>query len=97
MNEILYKNIKYLCKKQGIALGQLEKVIGVSLGYFARVGKPNSVKEIGLFKVLKVCEVLQVDINDLLSREMYREAEIETIKEEMVSLKKRLLELGETE
>ena len=47
-NEIIqniYQNTKYLCKKNGIPLAELEKEIGVSVGYLSRAA--NSIGDIG--------------------------------------------------
>lgn len=65
--ENLYPNIKRLCKKQKLKIGELEKEIGVSAGYFSRTTKVHGEKSIGIDKVLTIANKLDVTLDELLS------------------------------
>ena len=62
----IYPNIKRLCKRKGVRIGELEKRIGVSAGYFSRVTSTHGEKCIGIDKVISVANELGVDLTDLL-------------------------------
>lgn len=53
-------NIKYLAKKQGITLRELQKAVGVAEGYFSRNATPN------LEIVMRTADVLGVSMDELL-------------------------------
>lgn len=73
-------NIKYLSKRKGILMKDLERRCGVSTGYFSRYNEGTPA-----LRFLLAASVLEVPIGDLFCREFEREDEIERIKEEMVN------------
>ena len=67
-------NVTELCRSREIKIGALEKAIGVSLGYFARIKRDGG--EFGLTKVVKTCEYLNVSLEDMIYKKVWIEREI---------------------
>lgn len=86
-NEIIqniYQNTKYLCKKNGIPLAEIEREIGVSAGYLSRVA--NSIGDIGILKVCRIAEELETSVGDLIDSEMWKTDRIKELREEIERL-----------
>lgn len=69
-NSILIKNILYLTKKQGIGIGTLERILGISAGYISRTAKENSGKRMSIDAVWKISRILGVSISSLLGTDL---------------------------
>lgn len=62
--KLMIANVKYLVKKQGIKLGELQKAVGVSVGYFSRLEKSNSMPNLEV--VMRTADILGVSMDELL-------------------------------
>lgn len=62
--KLMIDNIRYLAKKQGMSLGKLQGNIGVSVGYFSRLEKSNSMPNLEV--VMRTADVLDVSMDELL-------------------------------
>ena len=60
MLTILHRNIVYLCAKNGMHIGELEEMLGISNGYFSRH------KDVGCTKLYEISMMFDVPMNDLL-------------------------------
>lgn len=57
----LKNNIRILCEHQGIKIGELEKNLELSTGYFSR-----EFSKVSCFKLCKIAEILKIDAYDLM-------------------------------
>ena len=80
MYELIYKNIKVLCKIKHIKMNELETQIGLSCGYLSRMGK----KRITVDRIDKAAEILGVTVDDLLHKNLEDELELPIAKQEFV-------------
>lgn len=94
-NERIYKNIKFVCKSKRIKFGELEKEAGISRGYFVRLCKQGDKKGIGINKLVKICEILNVKLDDLVYGNKWRMMAIEETKEQIEKLQQKLKQLNE--
>ena len=85
--ERFYKNIKYLAKRYGVKMGDIEDRIGVSRGYISRT------KDISVFKANKIARELDIELTDLLEKDLCNEIEAQEIKEEIERLQEMLVEV----
>lgn len=77
--DLFYENVKWLCKMNGIQVGQLEKEIGVSAGYISRTAGKN--KDIGLFKAYKIASIFGVTLDDLSKKNLFKQQRIKELEE----------------
>jgi transcriptional regulator with XRE-family HTH domain len=68
---LLQRNIRYLCKKRGIHLGEFEKTLGLSKGYFSRIGKTRD--DLPVTLVSQVAQSFGVQLDDLVYRDLEKE------------------------
>ena len=89
--EILCKNLKYYSKEIG-GIGELEKRIGVSAGYFSRVGGHK--RGISLAHIIMALGVLGKSFDELCDEDAAKKAEMKAIDDEIERLvaKRRELE-----
>lgn len=57
---ILHRNIVYLCAKNGMHVGELEELLGISNGYFSRH------KDVGCTKLYEISRMFEVPMETLL-------------------------------
>lgn len=69
-NTIMMKNIAYLTKKNGIGIGDLEKILGISTGYISRTAKGNSGKKMSIDNVWRIARLFGVELRALLEAEL---------------------------
>ena len=69
-NRILISNIAFLAKSNGIRLGELEKMLGISAGYISRTAKENTGKRLSVDVVWKIARFFNVGIDDLVNRNL---------------------------
>lgn len=70
-NAILSRNISYLTKKNGIGIGDLEKILGISAGYISRTAKGgNSGKKMSIDNVWKIARIFGVELSALLEKDL---------------------------
>lgn len=69
-----YSNVQCLIEREGCYIGEVEKAIGVSVGYFSRSRKHDT--KIPLISAYKVSQYFGVSLEDLLTQN-YREVLIE--------------------
>jgi len=65
-NSFLMKNIAFLTKKNGIGIGNLEKILGISAGYISRTAKGTSGKKMSIDNVWRIARLFGVDLRSLL-------------------------------
>lgn len=70
-NTIFANNIGYLLKKNGMRVGELEEVLGISTGYISRTVKEDSKKKMSIDIVWKISRVFDTDIRTLTETEMW--------------------------
>ena len=90
---IAVKNVRYLLKKQGKKIGDLEVSIGVTKGYLSR-SKYGSKQRISLPTMLMAADYVETPLQDLVSEDFAKELELEEIQkqiEELKYLKEKLL------
>lgn len=80
----LYENVKTLAKANRIKLGELEKEVGVSTGYFSRESENPM-----LVPVLKVADKFSIDVHKLMYGDLSVQIQLKAIDEEIEELKKR--------
>lgn len=82
--QVFSRNARLLCKRKGIKIGELEKSIGASQGYLARMelngGSPN------LYKMYMTSKALGVSIDDLLDWDLPAKLKVSELREELKSL-----------
>ena len=92
----LYQNLLMLSKKKNIKIGELEKAVGVSPGYFARTFKDERICSIGSNTLIRTALNLGVSIDWLVltnwreERVKELEKEIDTYEAEINELKKEM-------
>lgn len=69
-NSHLINNISYITKKNGLRLGDLEKLLGVSAGYISRTAKENSSKKLSIDVVWRIARLFEVDIKALIETDL---------------------------
>lgn len=69
-NSILISNIIYLAKSNGIRLGELEKMLGISTGYISRTAKENTNKRLSIDVVWKIANFFDLGIDDLVNQNL---------------------------
>lgn len=69
-NSCLVGNIAFLTKKNGLRIGEIESLLGLSAGYISRTAKENSAKRLSIDVVWKIARLFEVDIKDLLETNM---------------------------
>lgn len=62
---LIIHNINEISKKKNIQIGKLEKAIDVSPGYFSRFRNNNNSSNPGIDKIISVCNVLGVSLDEL--------------------------------
>ena len=81
----LYNNIKYLFMLNGVKISEVEKAIGVSVGYFART-RQNGNFDLPITKVVAIAEYFKIDIYQLVFgnfKKVYLEVQAEKINREL--------------
>lgn len=84
-NSMILNNIKWLAKSKGILIGNLEKEVGVSKGYFSRLEK--SIREMSLGTAAKVADVLGCTLDELVLTDIGRQIEIAELEKKLQALK----------
>ena len=69
-NSLLAKNIAYLTKKNGIGIGDLEKILGISAGYISRTAKGGSGKKMSIYNVWKIARLFSVELRALIETDL---------------------------
>ena len=83
--ERFFRNIRFVCKNKGIQIGELETIVGVSLGYISRMEKNG--KSISLRNAYSLANIVGVTIDDLLRKDFFKEMRIKELEEELKKLK----------
>lgn len=69
-NSLLAKNIAYLTKKNGIGIGDLEKILGISAGYISRTAKGGSGKKMSIDNVWRIARLFGVELRALIETDL---------------------------
>lgn len=69
-NSLLVKNIAYLTKKNGIGIGDLERILGISAGYISRTAKGSSGKKMSIDNVWKIARLFGVELRALIETDL---------------------------
>lgn len=91
INNRIVNNIYHLCKLKNIKIGDLEKKIGVRIGYFSR--KKKSYSTIGIFELIETTEILEICLDEIINvdyKEQYLKIELQ---EELEEIEKRKQEI----
>lgn len=67
---LLVRNISYLAKKNGIGIGDLEKILGISTGYISRTAKATSGKRMSIDNVWRIARLFDVDLRLLIETDL---------------------------
>ena len=65
-NAVLIRNINYLAKKNGIRIGDVEKLLGISAGYISRTARENSGKKMSIDNVWRIARLFGIELGTLL-------------------------------
>lgn len=71
LNKKIIQNIRALLRMKNIKIGQLEKTIGVSVGYVSRL--ENGEKRMGFNTIYKAAQTLGVTVDELITGEFRKE------------------------
>ena len=85
-------NIRWMLKKQGKRFSDLEKYCGVSNGYISRC-EGHSKRRLSLVIVMMAADYLGMTIEELMSADLAREAELNDIDAKIMALQKRKSDL----
>lgn len=86
MTQKICRNVKYLCLIHGEKLGDVEKAIGVSVGYISRTNKAAS--DFPICKAYRIAQYFFIPIDNLINFDFcreYHEQELKRIETEMLS------------
>jgi len=86
MTQKICRNVKYLCLIHGEKLGDVEKAIGVSVGYISRTHKVAS--DFPIYKAKKLADYFTIPVSFLYEIDyckLYHEQELKRIETEMLS------------
>lgn len=67
----LASNTTFLCKKNGMRIGELEELLGISAGYISRTIKENSKKKMSVDIVWKIARIFGTDIKTITETQMW--------------------------
>jgi len=70
-NSTLSNNIAFLVKKNGMRVGELEDMLGISAGYISRTVKEDSKKKMSVDIVWKIARLFDTDIRTLTESQMW--------------------------
>lgn len=70
-NSTLSNNIIFLVKKNGMRVGELEDMLGISAGYISRTVKEDSKKKMSVDIVWKISRLFDTDIRTLTESQMW--------------------------
>ena len=71
VNERIYRNIKFLCCKKGIPIGDIEDVIHRSHGYLSRYARGQM--SLSMNAIHLICNKLEVNTSDLFIKDLSME------------------------
>lgn len=67
--DIFMSNVYHLLRAKGVKVGELEKDVGISIGYLSKLNKEASLKP-GIDLVIRIAERLEVSIDALIGLQM---------------------------
>ena len=91
--ENLYNNIHVLISNRGYYIGDVEKAIGVSRGYFSRLAREKYEYKISAVTLYKLSQYFGVSMDNLVSRnstKLLLEAKVAEIQKEIDGIKSQL-------
>lgn len=91
MDERFYRNTRFLCRKRGVRMSELESLGGVSAGYIGRAAKRGSIR---LDIAYKTALRLGVSLDDMLSRDYKLEAKRRGLEAELKKINRMMEGLG---
>ena len=90
--KLAIKNIRFLLKRKGKKLGDLEDRLGVTRGYFSRCDNDSN-KRISLTLMIMAADFLETPLQDLLSSDLVKKLELADIEIQMTELESRRIKL----
>lgn len=69
-NTLLARNINYLCKKNNIRIGDLERILGISTGYLSRTAKEKSGKRMSIDIAWRIARIFSVELSALIETDL---------------------------
>ena len=91
---LVIRNIFYLLKKQKKKIGDMENSVGVTKGYFSRCGY-GSKSPISFPTMLVAADYVNMSLQELSSRDIEKENELEDLEEQISKLERKRAELLE--
>ena len=91
INDRIVNNIYCLCKTKSLKIGDIEKKIGVRTGYFSRKKKGQTA--IGFYELLETTELLGVSLNEIVSKNFYKDLAKAKLEEELREIEQRKSEI----
>ena len=88
---VLHDNIKYVCKKNGINIRDIEKPM--KAGFISRYERRNGIMNLPIWVFVKISNNCNVSIDDLIYKDLKGEAELDAIRSEIKRLKEKEAEL----
>ena len=82
-NKQLYLNVKALCKANGMKMSDIENEICVTKGYLSRT------KGVSLSALIKIANIFDVSVDDILTGDFGKKVEIKESVEELKSAVKK--------
>lgn len=82
---MIYENIRYLAKENGIRMSDVERAVGVSTGYFSRLKARE--KSIPIGYLLTVCFLFNVPLEYLCTVNIVKQAKITKLTAELERLR----------
>lgn len=73
----LYRNIRYLAKKQKIRMQDIEMNAGLSIGYLSRLCHGTGISASAVWKIAKM---LKVNLDDLIHKDLEKEVRRENLR-----------------
>lgn len=67
---LLLSNISFLLKQNGLRIGELEQLLGISSGYISRTAKQGSEKKLSIDVVWKIARLFDVELSLLLNADL---------------------------
>jgi len=88
---VLYNNIKFLLKKNGIKMAEMEEPYNA--GVISKYEKRNAIMKLPLFMIYRIAKNCNVSVEDLITKDLYAENKLAEVRAEIKRLKAKELEL----
>jgi len=90
---VLYENIKYVCKKNGVRISDIEHPM--KKGFISRHERRGDILSLPIWVLIKVSNTCKVPVGDLLEKDLKAEGQLAEVRNQIEQLKTREKELME--